>query len=279
MLRGYRRYIAAAFGLVALSILLAVGFQQIDAERYQPPAEHPRQALDKRSLDSGRIADVLESIRDDQQSADNSERESRNLDAQEGAARWTKWSAWASVLQVIVSSLGLAALIWTLRQTELSLKAGREANTITEKIGKAQVRAYLSVGVSTQSYDPGKGLTVDFTVTNSGQSPARKLQLRLRPHVMTKGLPNPLGETLDPIGDLSSSVVPIISSILVSQTVLNGRFDDKMSYLGFEVEAEYWDVFNERQTDLFMFDGLGVKDLFSIKIRARRYGMMSFHTH
>jgi hypothetical protein len=129
MLRGYRRYIVA---FVIVAVGLGVAFQKIDYwQRYQPPTEHPTKPAETSVINTARIADALDSMVADQKSADSSERARRDLDAQEGAARWTKWNAWSAIIQLIVSALGLSALIYTLRQTDIALKEARRANRIT----------------------------------------------------------------------------------------------------------------------------------------------------
>ena len=132
MLKRNRHYILAGLGLAFFSLFLGVGFQKIDQwNRYEAPADSPAKTAEKGVINTARIANALEAIQADEQSKDTSERARRDLDAQEGAARWTKWSAWAAVVQLFVSGLGLGALIYTLKQTDISLKEARRANRIS----------------------------------------------------------------------------------------------------------------------------------------------------
>lgn len=180
MLRGYRCTIPTIVGIAfALSVALAAGFQYLDYyEAYNTPANPPVQPPNGRVLDTARIANALESMRDDQQSADASEREARGLSANEAQARWARWSAYAAVVQFIVSGIGLVALIYTLRQTDSSLRVARRANLIARQIGEAQTRAYLSITDAVLTFDEWGVADLNLTIRNTGQSPARDVSWR-----------------------------------------------------------------------------------------------------
>lgn len=92
------------------------------------------------------------------------EREERDLVAQRQSALWAFVMAGAAVLGMGLSAVGVF-LVWT------TFNAAREGNTISERIGEAQTRAYLTVTGATVKVH---GIPeIRFTVRNSGNSPAR----------------------------------------------------------------------------------------------------------
>jgi hypothetical protein len=87
-----------------------------------------------------RIARALEAMEKSQNSDESENRARRDLAAQEGAWRWTKWAVWISAVQAILSATGIAFVISSLRQGQASLSAARraiqyarEANDIAER--------------------------------------------------------------------------------------------------------------------------------------------------
>lgn len=107
------------------------------------------------------------------------------------AAYWAEWGFWISFLGIG----GLLATLYYTRKAVLAAEEGtrgaaraievaRDGNKISEEIGKAQSRAYLSVTNQHVSYEHGEGFKFEFDVVNSGQSPARLVNVRLKLHVM-----------------------------------------------------------------------------------------------
>ncbi|MEN2787572.1 hypothetical protein ACFOKI_02870 [Sphingomonas qilianensis] len=128
MPRGYRRVIFAAFGITA-----AIGGsgvwvyyldkpvnQQARAQKHYTPAQPVPPP-------SERIARALEAIEKGQNADQNEERTRRELDAQEGAWRWAKWAAWIAGVQAVLSGIGIAFVVKSLRQGTKGLAAGRLA--------------------------------------------------------------------------------------------------------------------------------------------------------
>ncbi len=89
----------------------------------------------------------------------------RDLHAQERMARWAFWMFVAAGIGTLVAGFGLILL----RRTWVETK--RTAD-VTRTIGEAQVRAYLRVERARVQQD-GNKITVEVTVKNYGQSPAR----------------------------------------------------------------------------------------------------------
>ncbi|WP_131825031.1 hypothetical protein [Yoonia rosea] len=121
------------------------------------------------------------------------ERESRDLDAQEAMAKWAKWMFYATTATVLLTFFALLAIVRTLHHTRRAADsadgmlteakattiAAQENSHVTQRIGEAQVRAYLSITrvtltVAHISQDDVRWQFGVF-IKNSGQSPARKV--------------------------------------------------------------------------------------------------------
>lgn len=100
--------------------------------------------------------------------------------AAEKAAEWTRNGVWFGLIGTGLSALALGCLLWSLRQTERSLKRALKANRIARKHGEAQVRPWLQVDATPHigfKYYIEEELeffeyTVRIKIKNVGQSPA-----------------------------------------------------------------------------------------------------------
>lgn len=92
--------------------------------------------------------------------------------AAEKAAESAREAVFWTIIGTLLSSVGLAALIVTIRQ-------GREGLEIAQTIGRAQTRAYLDI-LSIEGRVNEAGLVFRTTVGNSGQSPALSAQIMLK---------------------------------------------------------------------------------------------------
>lgn len=116
-----------------------------------------------------------------------SNRESRDLEAQEGMAHWAEWMFYATGATVALTFAALLAIIRTLHHTrraadytkDMLVEANRSAVAAegavaaTRDIGEKQVRAYLHV--KNVSFCIGKNdgeVGATISVANAGQSPA-----------------------------------------------------------------------------------------------------------
>ena len=117
------------------------------------------------------------------ETADGTQREQRDLIAQESAALWGFWIAVIAFLQLAATVIGLVFIKRTLDATRAAVKeagdateAAREAVKETSRVGEAQTRAYLSVVRADFHFARrGKsGLPFDLTLQfhNSGGTPA-----------------------------------------------------------------------------------------------------------
>ena len=130
-----------------------------------------------------RIARALEAIEKEQNSAESSERARRDLDAQEGAWRWAKWTAWAAFVQLLLSGAGIAFVVLSLRQGQAGLTAARRAlshakisNEIARDTAKQQLRAYLGFH---SAWIEGSGNLWQFKLINNGQTPAKSVAVKI----------------------------------------------------------------------------------------------------
>jgi len=94
--------------------------------------------------------------------------------AAEKSALWTFWAFFSAAVGTGISICGLGALIYTLRQTERSLKETRSANEIARDAADAQTRPFLVL-----DNDPEKSIEADgddwiitFIWKNVGPTPA-----------------------------------------------------------------------------------------------------------
>jgi hypothetical protein len=110
-------------------------------------------------------------------------REENDLKAQREMADWAFGMLIASSIGVIITSLG----VWFVRETLIATRrmigeaasatqAAHDAVSTTREIGEAQVRAYLSVRRARFFVEP-MFLHIELDITNSGQSPARSVQV------------------------------------------------------------------------------------------------------
>lgn len=103
---------------------------------------------------------------------------SQDLQAQKDMAYWGMAMFFASGASLLISLVGLVALIDSLNQTRTAIRNDRE-------IGEAQARAYLNVShavmvkVDTPAIFPHlDGINAKVVFVNSGQSPAHNIHLR-----------------------------------------------------------------------------------------------------
>lgn len=125
----------------------------------------------------GRIASALEA----QNTDTDADRKQRDLNAQEGMAKWAKWMFWAAAAQAILAGIGIV-LIWiTFQETrraadsaEALVKADRAWMTFHERV---QIR---STGVLIDNVDHGPAIMLSLKWINCGRSPAREVALTIR---------------------------------------------------------------------------------------------------
>jgi hypothetical protein len=88
----------------------------------------------------------------------------QSADAGKASAIWTERTFWLGLGGTVVGLLALAA-------AGLAAKFANDAVRETRRIGEAQARAYLSIA-RVDGYRSKNGVAFEFTLQNSGQSPA-----------------------------------------------------------------------------------------------------------
>lgn len=129
---------------------------------------------------------------------DQDRREERDLNAQEGMAKWAELMFYATAATVLLTLAALFAIVRTLHHTKraadfaegmliearATTKAARDTITVTREIGAKQVRPYISYsgfsfdGIKVfrdgrEDFDSVGNFIFDITIRNSGQSPAK----------------------------------------------------------------------------------------------------------
>jgi hypothetical protein len=154
--------------------------QQIDQRAsstayYTHPTREQSNSLD--ATHSG-IADLARHI-EQADSAQEHERYTHNLQAQQDVALFTRALAWAAGIGILVSGVGVGLIFETLRAT-------RDLTKETQRIGEAQTRAYVAIGevkikipvAETALRSLEKGMHVPpeirIEVWNNGNSPATR---------------------------------------------------------------------------------------------------------
>lgn len=176
-----------------------VGQNESSAEGDQAASDQLNIAADLAPFLQGIESAIRESVAGEDQAERQrqQEYEERDLNAQEEMALWAKGMFWATVAAVVLTFAALIAIIRTLHHTriaaeqsvvmadqaKLATKAAQDAIAVTNRLGEAQVRAYLSitevtaiiVGIDTDA------VLLDFRISmqNGGQSPARDVRAKI----------------------------------------------------------------------------------------------------
>jgi hypothetical protein len=197
MPRGYQIALIAA-GLAAIATALGAGsfFGALYAPHYgyytehppyhrASPKEHSRSQMDRDRAGLPYFAERLASAPDPE---DGTEREKRDLAAQESMAVWAFWALVVSAFSVFITMAGTIMLYLQIVLTRAAIKdtskateAMLEANEIAEKTLGAQLRSYLDVAeirFSNNTYF-GSRHSILLKIKNRGLSPAEILAVRV----------------------------------------------------------------------------------------------------
>lgn len=245
------------FGLVALLIVGLIGYSLWDiglyvgkqatqadyrSEQTQTKANEQIAAqcapLPAGAAQLNCIAAVLRAERD-------KERAEQDLRAQQDMAQWAEKLIWFSALEIVLGGLGVLYVVRTFNQTQ--------------KIGVAQVRAYLTCigGDYTITDDI---CMINIHVSNVGQSPAFKCQtlgrLNLRKMTELEGPPEAVrvGPALGWVGNVVSGI-PGIGTMFFDEEKWPELQLEKMfefpTVLLVTCNLEWEDVFDEKQSVQF----------------------------
>ncbi|MFT3724642.1 MAG: hypothetical protein QM773_13795 [Hyphomonadaceae bacterium] len=118
--------------------------------------------------------------------------------------------SWTDVVQAVASIAGLIGVAVTVlfawrawRETRRAAKAAEEQVAVSREIGQAQTRAYLSIVEWTVERSMAlmdtelalcSGVVIEAKISNTGQSPARKIQVALQVDVSRFKDPLPMDD-------------------------------------------------------------------------------------
>jgi len=77
--------------------------------------------------------------------------------------------------QIYLGAAGAAMLFYTLVLTRASVRAADRAVETTQRLGQAEIRAYISVEFGQLNIRPGEKSSLDFTIINNGSTPAYRM--------------------------------------------------------------------------------------------------------
>ena len=177
--------------------------------------------------------------------SDGSEREKRDLAAQENTATWAFWMVIFTAGQLLLSVAGLWALLRTFRQGQEALEHARQSS-------RAELRAYLFFQVNI--VDPlsahNSEIKSNWGFVNTGQTPARKMR------VITKwavGVESPPENFFDceftdkgTLGYLGSGLDTFVNKSIKLSTKNSSDIQSGKKTLYLFGMAEYEDVFERR---------------------------------
>ncbi|EAQ24335.1 hypothetical protein ROS217_08795 [Roseovarius sp. 217] len=140
------------------------------------------------------VAEIINSTNEDQRAQD-------DLEAQTEMALWAFWMLVATVIVALITGLGVI-FVWQ------TLKATQRMATDTREIGQAQTRAYLSITGAKYFRNGRPGREghnyVRLTIHNSGNSPARNVNLRVTDVRVEADISVDLFSKPKQIGDIAS---------------------------------------------------------------------------
>ncbi|MEZ5782345.1 MAG: hypothetical protein R3D70_12100 [Rhizobiaceae bacterium] len=197
---------AVAMSLVALPALGQESQQPSLEHQQEEISDHGEAAATNTTLEpvyADRFVTAIERIeaairelgeKDDGDAQAQREIDVADLRAQQRMAVWAYWMFVASVVSVVLTGVGVAFIWRTLLYTrdaavhagdavleaKNATKAAQDSVAVTRELGEAQVRCYLGVpSCSVARKVPGNSVLVTLRIRNSGQSPARFVNVTL----------------------------------------------------------------------------------------------------
>lgn len=190
---------SAALTITALVILFCLvmfaydlgkrgGIHEGEANRYS--------AAEKQNI-QGRITqfchDGVDSVRrkcaiETLDAARDRQRNERNLQSQQDAARWNFWAMIIAAVQLPVGIAGLYLLIRSLNQTDTALQKAIEANDLTRTANDRQLRAYLypiKAEMRLSKHGSDARFPIDVYLRNTGGTPAGIVSYRAEIHLIS----------------------------------------------------------------------------------------------
>ena len=110
--------------------------------------------------------------------SDEAQARTRELEAQQTVAVWTKAMGLAAVIGMSVGVLGLGLIFFTFRETRRAANAGLEANEIARESNERQLRAYVGPeDEQVSDFRVGGDGKFHCKVFNRGQTPAYNVRI------------------------------------------------------------------------------------------------------
>lgn len=144
-------------------------------EEHQP-AENLPPEISVRVIEDDEAAEARQRREEeaDQREVEDLIAQQRMADATEAMNEATQSMERAAWWSVSIVGVGTILLVWTLFLTRSANRAAQEAVSVTQRIGEAQVRAYLGiVDVKVRKFATRQTPAYSFAIQNSGQSPAK----------------------------------------------------------------------------------------------------------
>jgi hypothetical protein len=170
----------AILGLIALIYAVGSLNGKQGEQRYAPPHAHAQNSKDdiERACLRANPADVIECVTERVEASEETARTEQDLTAQQRAAWAALIGAGFSLLSLLVSGLGLWALLETIKQGRTALKATREAID-AEKYGQRAWMCYENFSVDFVEGNDQSAVGLRFLTRwqNCGQTPALNVRI------------------------------------------------------------------------------------------------------
>ncbi len=245
--RNWLRHVAIGGCLIALLLAGSAYAQDIsDDTGSQPDTEQTEAApenhsstsaptiLDAIQSDITRVAAALEAIRAQGEAKDKEEREQSDLNAQWEMAYWAEKMFWATVIQAFFAAIGIGFIWRTLHWTKKAVKeasaatgVARDAVNITKDTAHSELRAYVGVPKAEIAFPNGRPdeqwlPTIKLEIRNSGQTPARNVQISSTIAIVDRG-----GVPSDPVTEEPKNM----GYLGPGQSIFHGRIPQRLRWI------------------------------------------------
>jgi hypothetical protein len=252
----------AIFGVCVLIYALAFLNGREAERRQQTPAAYSQaaQADAQRACAGREDGAAFECIYERVKASQEQARGEQDLSAQQRAATAALAAAVVALITLVVTGIGvwfvkrtLDATLKAVEDTSEATEAMREANEIAKEaqaanlaIGQSQVRAYISLS-NIAVCDLDDGFEVNFDVENSGQSPARRVNISFQ--VRVQGMPFGVAPRTMPLGDFSASHRERGKTFAFRLPEEWDGFINETSVFDITLVATFFDVFYQRREE------------------------------
>ena len=269
--------IAALVGLAVLNPVHVPCYAQTSPKEPDASPQQDAKPIDLSPIrdEIQRLTRAVESIKPEGKPADEIQREQDDLKAQEDMAKWARLMYLATAWMTALTAFGVLLLGATLyftkqaaisadkmvEEAKLATKAAEASVAETQRIGEAQVRAYVTVSevaVFLENTCP----VVNFRVFNGGNSPALSLQVTAsiaigveKDAVLSDGINAPSVSVL--IGTVRQGqerpVSLHVGTVWLTKEQIANLPNTKYIKFVARVSVTYLDVFSARRTDTWEF--------------------------